>query len=433
MKTRMILSLGLSALVMGGTMVGCTATQGGLASAGTREAAVSAKLAARDADRASKALAKGNANQAVASAESAVALMPQNANYRALLGQGYLKAGRFDSARTAYSEALVLTSQDGRIALNLTLSQIALGDWRAARETLAAHESTIPAADRGLAFALAGDPAKGVEMLTQVVRSGGGTPKNRQNLALALALSGQWQMARVVASADMVPAQVDARLEQWAAFAKPASASDQVASLLGVRAAQDPGRPVSLALVAAVGPGQVVEHAEAAAAVTLPANASAMEVAEAALAALPTPQATPEDIRIATRALAPVAAPKPVPTIRADVRALKIAMKRVAATAPTGGQWFVQIGAFRNAAVSQDGWRHATRRMPALANRIPNNARFAVKGGSVYRLAFGGFARNEADQICRRYRATGGACFVRVGAGDRVASWAANPVQLASR
>lgn len=434
MKTRMILSLGLSALVMGGTMVGCTANQGGLASAGTREAAVAAKLAARDADRASKALAKGNAAQAVASAENAVALMPQNADYRALLGRGYLRAGRFASARTAYAEALVLTPQDGRVALNLTLAQIALGDWRAARETLAAHEATIPAADRGLAFALAGDPAKGVEMLTQVVRSGDGTPKNRQNLALALALSGQWQMARIVASADMAPAAVDARLEQWAAFAKPATSSDQVAALLGVRATQDPGQPVSLALVAAVATGQAIEQVESSVApVALPAHASAMEVAEAALAALPTPQATPEDIRLATRALAPVPAPKPAPTIRADVRALKIAMKRVAAAAPARGGWFVQIGAFRNAAVSQDGWRHATRRMPALAHRVPTNARFDTKSGSVYRLAFGGFARSEADQICRRYRATGGACFVRVGAGDRVASWAAKPVQFASR
>ena len=440
MKTRMLLSLGLSALVMGGTMVGCTAQSGGLASAGTREAAVAAKLAARDAARASKALAKDDSVQAVAAAESAVALMPQNANYRALLGQGYLKAGRFASARTAFADTLKLTPDDGRVALNLTLAQIALGDWRAARETLSVHEAIIPAADRGLALALAGDPATGVAMLTQVVRSGAATAKNRQNLALTLALAGQWQMARVVAAADMSPADVDARLEQWAAFAKPASASDQVATLLGVRAAPDPGQPVALALVAPVSFDQAVAQAETPAPTAAPISAPSatpIEVAEAALATLPTPAAAPAaapaDVRLAERAMTSLPVARPAPLIAAQMRAIKVALKRVPVAAPTRGDWFVQIGAFRNVAVSRDGWRHATRRMPALASRIPTNARFASKSGAVYRLAFGGFARSEADQLCRRYRASGGACFVRTGAGDRVAQWANKPVQLASR
>ncbi|WP_374942772.1 tetratricopeptide repeat protein [Sphingomonas sp.] len=428
MKTRMILSLGLSALVLGGTTVGCTATRGGLASAGTGEAAAAAKLAARNADRATRALAKGNAAQGVTAAESAVALMPNNADYRALLGQGYLKAGRFASARTAFTDALALSPGDGRIALNLTLAQIAVGDWDAARQTLAAHTATISAADRGLALALAGDPAGGVAMLTETVRSGGSTPKARQNLALALALAGQWQGARVVASADMSPADVDARLEQWAAFAKPATASDQVAALLGVHVAQDPGQPVALALVAPVALGQAVVQADAPA-----APAEPMAVAEAALAALPPMPATPADVRLAERAMTPVRVAAPAPLIRAQMRALKVALTRVAPPMAVRGNWYVQVGAFRNVAVARDGWRHATRRMPALAARTPTNARFVAKGGAVYRLAFGGFVRPEADALCRRYRSTGGACFVRAGAGDRVAQWAAKPTQLASR
>lgn len=433
MTTRMILSLGLSALVLGGTTVGCTATRGGLASAGTGEAAAAAKLAARSADRATRALARGDAAQGVTAAESAVALMPNNAGYRALLGQGYLKAGRFASARTAFTDALALAPDDGRIALNLTLAQIAVGDWDAARHTLAAHSATIPAADRGLALALAGDPAGGAAMLTETVRSGGSTPKARQNLALALALAGQWQGARVVASADMSPAEVDARLEQWAAFARPTAASDQVAALLGVRVAQDAGQPVALALVAPVALGQAVAQADVPAAPA--ATAEPMAVAEAALAALPPVPATAADVRLAERAMTPVpvAVPAPAPLIRAQMRAIKVALNRAAPPAPARGNWFVQVGAFRNVAVAHDGWRHATRRMPALAARTPTNARFVAKGGTVYRLAFGGFARPEADALCRRYRSTGGACFVRAGAGDRVAQWAAKPTQLASR
>lgn len=434
MKTRMILSLGLSAFVFGGTMVGCTAGHGGLASAGSHEAAASAKLAARDADRAGRALAKGQALESVALAERAVAAMPQNAGYRALLGRGYLKAGRFASARAAFADSLSLAPEDGRTALNLALSQVALGDWQAARATLAAHDSAIPAADRGLALALAGDPAAGATMLNDVVRSGGGTPKIRQNLALALALAGQWPAARIVASADMSPADVDRRMEQWAAFAKPAAASDQVAALLGIAAAQDPGQPIALALVAPVSPGQTpVETVAAASTAPVPAAPAAATDPEALVAALPAAPATATDIRLAQQAMAPLPVARPAGLLRADAGAIKVAMTRAAAPARAKGNYFVQLGAFRTAAVLREGWRSATHRMPALARHTPTSARFAYRGGAVYRLAFGGLVRQEADGLCRRYRATGGACFVRTGAGDRMAYWAAKPVQLASR
>ena len=429
MKTRMILSLGLSALVMGGSMVGCTANTGGLASAGTREAAVAAKLAAKNADQARKALGGGDGAQAAVHAEAAVGLMPQNANYRALLGQSYLKAGRFASAKAAFTDTLALQPNDGRSALNLALAEIALGDWNAARQTLSAHAGTIGATDRGLALALAGDPAGGVAMLTEVVRSGEATPKARQNLALAYALGGQWQAARVVAATDMSPTDVDRRLEQWAAFAQPRSASDQVASLLGVRPVQDPGQPVALALSAPVPVGQQVAEAPVAATV---------EVAAAPV----TPVAVVPDIKPAEQVTPPVPEAKPAPLLRAETRAIKVALTRAAApgkvaltrsVAAAGGNWFVQVGAFQNAAVARDGWRRATRRMPALAQRTPTGARYAAKGAAFYRLAFGGFARSEADAVCRRYRATGGACFIRPAAGDQIASWAAKPIQLASR
>lgn len=441
MKTRMILSLGLSALVLGGTMVGCTATSGGLASAGSKDAAAAAKVAARNVDQARKALGKGEGDRAAALAESAVALMPQNAGYRALLGQTYLGAGRFASARTAFTDALALDASDGRSALNRALAEIALGDWKTARETLTAHAATIPATDRGLALALAGDPAGAVAMLTEVARSGEATPKARQNLALSLALAGQWQAARVVASADMSPADVDRRLEQWAAFAKPQSSSDQVAALLGIRPAQDPGQPVALALSAPVAVGAAPEVAAPVAV----ADSDPMPV-------VPVAAATPADIALAAQAMAPVPEAKPAPLLRADAgmvkvapllraeaRPVKVALARVAPQPKTQvqpkskGKWYVQVGAFRNAAVAQNGWRQVTRRMPSLARNVPVTARFAAKGGDFYRLAFGGLARNEAVSVCQRYRSVGGACFVRAEAGDQIASWAAKPIQLASR
>ena len=41
--------------------------------------------------------------------------------------------------------------------------------------------------------------------------------------------------------------------------------------------------------------------------------------------------------------------------------------------------------------------------------------------------------RSQADALCQHYRAAGGACFVRAGAGDQVASWSRKGVQVAAR
>ena len=57
----------------------------------------------------------------------------------------------------------------------------------------------------------------------------------------------------------------------------------------------------------------------------------------------------------------------------------------------------------------------------------------AAAQGSLYRLSVGGFTRDAADDMCRAYRARGGACFVRREAGDRMAQWLRTPVQMASR
>ena len=79
----------------------------------------------------------------------------------------------------------------------------------------------------------------------------------------------------------------------------------------------------------------------------------------------------------------------------------------------------------------------ATRRYPAFAAQNPTGMAFKTAAGSVYRLSVGGYTRAEAVAMCSAYRARGGQCFVREGAGDQAASWLASakqPVrQLASR
>ncbi|MCP3734524.1 tetratricopeptide repeat protein [Sphingomonas sp. RP10(2022)] len=447
MTPRLILSLGMSALVLGGTMVGCTGTAGRIASASDRSAALAARTAARDADKAARALARRDAATAVPLAESAVALAPRDAGYRMLLGQGYLQAGRFASARDSFADVLQLTPDNGKAALNLALAQIATGDWSAARTTLDTHAAIIPVGDLGLATALAGNPDGAVQILNAAARAPGADAKVRQNLALSYALAGNWSMARVAAAADMSAADVDARIEQWATFAKPAHASQQVASLLGVTPVADTGRPIALALNAAVPVTPVQDTPVQTAAVETPVVIAAPVVA-ATPAAVPSPAAASPFAKVSFAARREVVQPLPTMLIRADAAPAKLALrgngsKRVvqavpAATPfvrpqPAGGDWYVQLGAFSNAAVAKSGWTSATRRFAALSGHQPTGTNFAARQGSLYRLSVGGFSRQSADQMCRSYRAKGGTCFVRREAGDRMAQWLRSPVQLASR
>lgn len=444
MTPRLILTFGMSALVLGGTMVGCTGTTDRIASASDRNEAQSAKAAARDADKAARALAKHDLPTAVRLAEGAVAMAPRDAGYRMLLGQSYLQAGRFVSARDTFADVLQLYPANGKAALNLALTQIATGDWSAAQTTLNAHAAAIPVGDLGLATALAGNPAKAIDMLNAAARAPGATAKVRQNLALSYALAGQWNMARVAAAADMSSADLDARLEQWAAFAQPKGASDQVASLLGVTPVADGGRPVALALNAAVP--------------VTPVQEAPVQVATADPVAAPTPIETPEaqfakvelaKVELSKVTFGPrseVVQPLPAVLIRADATPTKLALVRPSAghvvqmvpvakpfVRTSGGDWYVQIGAFSNVAVAKSGWTSATRRFTALSGHQPTGTMVAVAQKSLYRVSVGGFSREQADQMCRAYKAQGGACFVRREAGDRLAQWLRTPVQMASR
>ena len=441
MKTRMMLSLGLSALVLGGTMVGCTAGGGtGVASASDRNAAVAEKAAAQNAAKAARALASRDADGAVRFAEAAVQLAPRNADYRMTLAQSYLRAGRFTSARQAYADVLALTPDNGKAALNLALAETAAGDWAAARKTLDDHASTIPVSDLGLALALAGNPTGAVSLLMEAARSPEASAKVRQNLGLSFALAGNWGAARVAASADMSPADVDARLEQWAAFAQPQGAADQVATLLGVTPVADQGQPMALALNAvvpvsevpiAVAPSAVVPAGPVAAPALLAADTSAPVGTGAARIMFAAPRPVVQPVPAAVRLIRPDAG-------KTKVAVMVKAKAPVSVAAPIAerakGDWYVQLGAYENAAVAKDGWMRAKRRFAGFAPIAPTGMPFASKAGSFYRLSIGGFARGDADRLCRRYRATGGSCFVRQNGGDQTAQWLrATGTQLVSR
>jgi Flp pilus assembly protein TadD len=397
MKSRKLLSIGAALLVLGGTAATGVMVHGAASAA----VASNAKKAAREARAAQKALAAHKAAAAVAHAEQAVANDPQRGDYRTLLGQAYLLAGRFTSAGQALRDALALNPEDGRAALNLALASIGTGDWGGARTLLQAHAARIPAADLGLATALAGDPNAALEILAPAVRAPDATARTRQNFALALALAGRWGEAKAVAAMDVAPDQLNARMLQWASFARPANAYDQVAAVLGVQAVQDAGQPVALAL--------------------------ARQPDFAALTPTPTPTVSPEPEPqpepIPVSEPAPVPVFKPVPVRIAKPKAVKPLPPKPAPTMVASGPYVVQLGAFANAGVAREAWQKLSGRVAALRPLKPQGATVPSGAATLYRLSVGGFARNDADGLCRAVKTGGGSCFVRMAAGDAVASW----------
>lgn len=444
MKSRAIATLGASALVLTSSLVGVALMTGTTAVAGGPNESAKAQAAAAYASQARKALADNKAFNAVGFAEAAVQAAPQNQSYRALLGQAYLLSGRFASARDAFGDALALSPNDGRSALSFALAQVANGDWTGARQTLDSHAETIAVADRGLAIALAGDPASAVELLTAAARAPGADAKTRQNLALSLALAGRWQEARSVAAVDLAPDELDKRMVDWAVFARPAGAADQVASLLKVIPVQDGGQPVALALNARVAaqpidiakaesaPGEAPVEVAAAPVTEAPAPGIVFGPRQEVVQALPAAPAKP--VRMAANPVVtkPVAVAKAVAT-SAKVMAVAATVPTAPVAQPAKGKFFLQLGAFESAGVARDGWKRAVRRFPVFAGQTPSGMTFKTAAGNFYRLSVGGFARADAVSLCQRYRSNGGTCFVREGAGDQNAAWVAAPKQLASR
>lgn len=468
--TRMSIKIAASVFALGIATIGCTPEGAGIESASSMSEARAAKAAAKAAEKAEKALAKGQVEKAAGEAEIAVAARPDHAAYRALLGRAYLAAGRFASAEAALRDTLTLDAADGRTALSLALAETAQGDWAGARETLKAHQAIIAPTDRGLAFALAGDPVLAVDILTNAARAPNADAKTRQNLALALALAGRWNEAKIVASQDVAPQDVDKRIMQWASFSQPKDAADQVASLLGVTPAYDPGQPTRLALVqsapvalAAVEPvvaaaEPVVEEpviaetfvdapvaaepvVEVAAVEATPETVAAVEAAEpiveqavamanaAGIVFLPRAevvQAVP-----AFTAAAPVVRAEP----SADRSPVRAAAAKAYVPAQNGGRYVVQIGAYDSAAVAEDSWSNMVRRHKVLAGYMPSSMTIADgDNAGLVRVSLAGFAsERDALKICGRLKANGASCFVRMAATDSPVRWASVQRRLASR
>lgn len=450
------------------------------ATEGTRQAAQLHEQAVRD-------VRDGRLDQAQATMEQAVGLSPRDAGYRLLLADIYLRQGRFESARATFADVLELDPSNNRAGLSFALTQIALGRPAAAVAQLEQMAPNASAADVGLALALAGQPQRAIELLEPTARSPNATPRIRQNLALSYALAGDWRRARVIAAQDLSPADIDARMTQWASFARPGSAPTQVASLLGVSPAADPGQPSALALAQpapAAPQAPAVQTAQAdtvsdwglpPAAESAPAPAPAAPIQLASVEAAPpasnyytptpepvavapeapeAPQAAPAPEAPATpEAAAPVApapeasAPSPVDVrqavaVRSLVRPAPALVRTAAVALPPApifrralpgtppvrrgnSNYVVQLGAFISEANAERAWVDAQRRF-GLHTHAPLTANINMDGRTLHRVAIAGFAgQADAQRLCGSIRARGGVCFVRTQAGDASIRWAA--------
>ncbi len=448
------IGLALSSATLAFAIAGCASPQGRTAVASSFGGKADGEIGL-----AMRALAALNANDvptAIGFAERAVGKTPDDAGFRALLGNAYFAGGRFASAENAYKDALAIYSNQPQVVLKLALVEIAQGKASEAAAFLDAAREVIDPADYGLALALSGHAPQAIEALRDTARAPTADARIRQNLALAYALSGDWTNARTVAAQDLPADQLDARIHQWMQLAKPARASDQITALTGVKpAVSDPGQPVRLAwrkadtltAVAAAVPAPqptvtvslpapqaeaapelqpyVVEAVPPAPPPADPARVPAFVAsqqaapAQAVAAAEYFPPPPPFAKPAFTRAASPVR--KPAKLVRAAISLRSAALRRGGSTA------VVQLGAYGSPQRVLAAWDVAARRYSALRAYAPMSARFTSNRGPVYRLSVRGFASgNEASALCVTLRRSGASCFVRTVAGDA-------PVQIASR
>ncbi len=359
-----------------------------------------------------QALRKGETPRAVALAEQAVAADGRNASLRLLLANAYLRAGRFESARSAYADAIELGDDSSRAALGVVLTELALGHNSAALDAINTYGDVLQAADLGLALTMAGQGDRGIVVLTNAIREGHNTPKARQNLAYAYALTGKWDEARIMAGQDVPADQVDARLQSWASMARPEDSRRRVASLLGTPLVGDSGQPAALALAnfpAAKGAEPAAEPVRSAEAAPQPAAPVAPASPSGVLARIdlaPSQAAPAPAARMVSQPVVqPVAAPAPRPMVR----------QAAAHPAPAAhlGTHVVQLGAFGSADAAKRAWLHFKARDAHLAGHPSLITRVNVGGHDFWRVQAAGFAgRAPAQSLCGALKAHGGACMV---------------------
>lgn len=394
------------------------------------------------ASRAENALAKGNTEKAVSAAEQAVMADPRNAGYRSILGTAYLNDGRFTSAAATFNDAITLGDTSSRNALSLALAETGAGDFRQALAVLDQWRDRIAPGDLGLAYALAGQPDRGIHILESTLRGGENTPKIRQNLAYSYALAGRWREARLMAAQDVPADQINDRIGEWAEYIHPMAYQQRVANLLAVPTGRsDPGQPAALALANYPSVAQLATEAAAPAAANaardslsggeLPAigqygaePAEPQAVQEVALARYEAPsRGEPLNFEAALAASAPQGA-TPAAVIADTVRfvseptvqkipqhfGVKPQPKAAPAFRPAAGNHLVQLGSFSSEEGAERAMSIFAKRHPGLGGHAMTISRAVVDGRNFWRVSASGFGRTQARNLCSTVKQRGGGC-----------------------
>jgi Flp pilus assembly protein TadD len=334
-------------------------------------------------------------------AEQRVSLAPDDLEARRALAQIYFTSGRFRSAAQACDDALAIAPADEALRLKKALALLAQGNSVAAVGELD-RIGNLP--DAGLAYALAGQTRRGVDILAQAARHSDATPRTRQNLALALALDGQWARARVVAAQDLDAATLEARVRQWAVLVATADPAAQTAGLLEITPAADDGRPMELAYI--------------------PPEARVRQVAAAPAVVETSPLPNPVEVAAAAPiVVTPVAAAAPAGgAVKASASspAPRLAARKIGAAVSTApaNRWVVQIAAYDRAELLEANWQRLRRNNAELLGDYEAvRSEVTIGNRRYYRLALAGFdGRVEAVDLCEALQAKGRACFVRSSA-----------------
>ncbi len=385
----------------------------------------------KTAAQAQAALSKGQIDKAISLAEAVVEAAPREPAYRTMLGNAYLRAGRFESAVTTFTDAMQLGDNSARTALALALANVAAGNNRDAVVILDDWREAIPASDLGLALALAGETSRGAAVLADTLRNGEASSKVRQNLAYAYALDGRWREARVMLAQDISADKIDDRVSEWAMQASPENFKKRVATLLAVPVRSDPGQPQVLALRSSSSPEQLaVENTETkAAAVSADAQLAPIEPVALASSATATAPAAAQAQSFASAFVEnPVVQPIPANAIRiaadrpARVAPARISPVRVAYdTVPTraatsarpvmNGSHLVQLGSFSSAQGARRASALFVARNPSLRSYRMTITPAVVRGKNFWRVAAAGFDAGSAKGMCSSVKSRGGACF----------------------
>jgi Flp pilus assembly protein TadD len=176
----------------------------------------------------------GRLHHAVAPSDAGSSCSVSRTRTAATLARAQLHAGRFAAVADGFAAARALGDDAPATLLGHALALA--GSWRHAEaaQVLLAHGAALPAGDRGLALALAGEPEVAVRLLVLAVEDEPDSAALRQNLPFAFAMAGRWGEARALAAVDVPPGQLPARMEKWARTASAGPTPQRMALMLGI-------------------------------------------------------------------------------------------------------------------------------------------------------------------------------------------------------